>query len=126
MLLNQFTTTLDSLSREWGSLLSEKKIQRPALDFIDRLKTLDLKPIAYKLMHPNSGNGWNPTQTQQAIAQYLIFLYFIYHYPHSQLVPTPEIDQVWHQHILDTQKYAKDCQKLFGRFIHHFPDNQPE
>ncbi|XWK89093.1 MAG: hypothetical protein U7127_03215 [Phormidium sp.] len=24
-------------------------------------------------------------------------------------------------HILDTDKYAADCQMLFGEFIHHFP-----
>ncbi|MBD2018613.1 hypothetical protein H6F43_00245, partial [Leptolyngbya sp. FACHB-36] len=35
--------------------------------------------------------------------------------------PTWEIDQVWHCHILDTDKYAKDCDTLFGQFIHHFP-----
>ncbi|NJN86389.1 MAG: hypothetical protein HC881_08865 [Leptolyngbyaceae cyanobacterium SL_7_1] len=38
-----------------------------------------------------------------------------------QLVPPDDIDQVWHYHILDTQKYATDCQHLFGYFIHHFP-----
>ena len=24
-------------------------------------------------------------------------------------------------HILDTRKYAEDCDKLFGYFLHHFP-----
>ncbi len=39
--------------------------------------------------------------------------------------PTPEgrddLDQFWHQHILDTPKYAADCNRLFGRMIHHNP-----
>ncbi len=27
----------------------------------------------------------------------------------------------WHAHILDTMAYHKDCQYLFGRYIHHYP-----
>jgi len=45
----------------------------------------------------------------------------IYLYPQQKIVPTVEIDRVWHHHILDTSKYAADCEMLFGRFIHHFP-----
>ena len=28
---------------------------------------------------------------------------------------------MWHYHILDTEAYAVDCEKAFGRFLHHFP-----
>jgi len=28
---------------------------------------------------------------------------------------------VWHAHILDTNAYAPDCEKVFGKFLHHFP-----
>lgn len=33
------------------------------------------------------------------------------------------IDGVWHQHILFTQDYAKFCNAIFGKFIHHVPCN---
>jgi hypothetical protein len=36
-------------------------------------------------------------------------------------VPTHEIDEFWHQHILDTLKYVDDCQYVFGYFLHHYP-----
>jgi hypothetical protein len=45
----------------------------------------------------------------------------IYFYPNRSLVPSQDIDHVWHHHILDTMKYAQDCQMLFGYFVHHFP-----
>src|SRR5581483_9524182 len=32
-----------------------------------------------------------------------------------------DIDTFWHGHILDTMKYAEDCQNVFGFFLHHFP-----
>ncbi len=49
------------------------------------------------------------------------FLYLLYLYPNRTLVPTQEIDQVWRRHILDTRKYAQDCQWLFDYFVHHYP-----
>lgn len=88
--------------------------------FIRKLTQLDLEPIAYRLIHSNQ-EKWNIKQTNQAISAYLMFLLLVYLYPNSQLVPNQEIDRVWHYHILDTIKYAEDCEMLFGRFIHHFP-----
>lgn len=88
--------------------------------FRNKLKQLDLKSIAYQLIH-SSDEKWTFEQTNQAIDRYSMFLCLIYLYPNRKLVPTQEIDEVWHHHILDTMKYAQDCEMLFGRFIHHFP-----
>lgn len=88
--------------------------------FIGKLTRLDLQPIAYTLTDSNE-EKWNIQQTKQAISHYRMFLLLVYLYPNSQLVPNQEIDRVWHFHILDTMKYAQDCEMLFGRFIHHFP-----
>ncbi|MEB3830005.1 glycine-rich domain-containing protein [Phormidium sp. CCY1219] len=100
------------------SLNKHQKPARPLLQkFANRAKNLDFGPIAYKLM----ANGWTREQTIKAIGLYLMFLGLIYLYPNRQIIPTPEIDAVWHQHILDTSKYAEDCDRLFGRFVHHFP-----
>ena len=103
--------------------ISAGKLALPveARDFASKAKELDFGPIAYKLMNPDEGNGWSRETTTGAIARYLMFLCLIYLYPNRPIVPTPEIDAVWHQHILDTSKYAEDCERLFGRFIHHFP-----
>lgn len=89
--------------------------------FIQKLKTLDLGPIAYKLMHPEEGHGWTYERTTKALVRYLMFLFLVYLYPNAQIVPTQDVDLVWHNHILDTSKYASDCEMLFGRFVHHFP-----
>jgi hypothetical protein len=91
-----------------------------AQTFEEKLEQLDLEPIAFQLMHSGEAE-WTYQRTMQAIAQYKQFLYLIYLYPNHSLVPTQDIDRVWHHHILDTMKYAQDCQLLFGRFIHHFP-----
>eukprot|EP01116_Phalansterium_solitarium_P017493 TRINITY_DN431_c0_g1_i1.p1 TRINITY_DN431_c0_g1~~TRINITY_DN431_c0_g1_i1.p1 ORF type:complete len:232 (+),score=15.46 TRINITY_DN431_c0_g1_i1:172-867(+) len=33
--------------------------------------------------------------------------------------PDVEVDKIWHKHILQTRKYAEDCQLVFGEFLHH-------
>jgi hypothetical protein len=90
-------------------------------NFLQKAQQLDLSPIAYQLMQSPAGPRWTKPQTVKALAQYLAFLYLSDCYPHLQLVPSLTIDQVWHYHILDTQKYAEDCQLLLGHMIHHFP-----
>ena len=81
---------------------------------------LDLEPIARQLADRDRGLGWTQKQTARAIEFYKMFLYLIRLYPHTRLVPTWEIDQVWHRHILtNTYQYVLDCQKLFGRTLHH-------
>lgn len=102
-------------------LVGNQTLPTQERDFVKKLKALDLRPIAYQLMHLDSGLGWTQAQTTRAISRYRMFLLLVYLYPNRQIVPTWEIDQVWHHHILDTSKYAEDCQILFGRFLHHFP-----
>jgi hypothetical protein len=89
--------------------------------FLEKVRLLDVGPIAYQLMLSKTGPKWTKAKTVKAIARYLRFLYLVNHYPLLQLAPSREIDEVWHQHILDTSKYVADCQMLFGRLVHHFP-----
>jgi hypothetical protein len=42
-------------------------------------------------------------------------------YPGTAIVPTRQLDHVWHTHMLDTAKYRTDCDHVFGHFMDHFP-----
>ncbi len=112
---------MHTISVEQSTFLSEK-----ARAVLKKLRNLDLGAIAYKLMHPDEGYAWSEEQTVKAVARYKIFLLLNYIYPEAGFAPTKEIDQVWHHHILDTIKYARDCQFLFGYFLHHFPYSKVE
>lgn len=94
-----------------------------SLACIEKLKALNLSPIAAYLMNPQNGYGWCWRQALQAIGRYKTFLFVCYLYPQIRLVPTQEIDCVWHAHILHTRLYRQDCQRLFGYFIDHEPDS---
>jgi hypothetical protein len=42
-------------------------------------------------------------------------------FPNEAIAPQFDVDIFWHYHILDTMKYAVDCDNVFGYFLHHFP-----
>jgi hypothetical protein len=82
---------------------------------------LDLDPIKTKLMHVESGEGW-PLERAEAVAtEYRRFLYLQKAFPRVEMAPLEDVDTFWHYHILDTVKYARDCEHLFGYFLHHYP-----
>ena len=35
--------------------------------------------------------------------------------------PTPPIDYIWHELIIDTQRYFEFCNTVFGEYLHHCP-----
>ena len=75
-------------------------------------------------------HGWTLERADRAQREYLRFLVLLQKKPAFMLVPwldadgRDDLDQFWHQHILDTLKYATDCNALFGRMIHHNPQVQ--
>lgn len=84
-------------------------------------ETLDLAPIKMKLMHVESGEGWSALRADAVEMEYRRFLFLMKKYPDAQASPTVDVDTFWHYHILDTLKYARDCNALFGYFLHHYP-----
>jgi hypothetical protein len=84
-------------------------------------EALDLNPIKMKLMHEASGEGWSEMRTNAVEAEYRRFLFLMKKYPDAGASPTVDVDTFWHYHILDTMKYARDCEATFGFFLHHYP-----
>ena len=85
------------------------------------IASLDLEPIKVKLMHEESGEGWSLERANAVEFEYRRFLYLMKKYPNEQTAPLVDVDTFWHYHILDTMKYAVDCDAVFGHFLHHFP-----
>ncbi|UUZ55669.1 glycine-rich domain-containing protein-like [Massilia sp. H-1] len=85
------------------------------------IAALDLEPIKTKLMHVASGEGWSRARADAMDTEYRRFLYLMHAFPDEQTAPTVDVDTFWHYHILDTMKYAADCERVFGQFMHHYP-----
>lgn len=85
-------------------------------------ESLDLSPYAAKLQDPRGKFRWDAARVEAAIQGYREFLYeAALADPGKRVRPTLDVDEVWHLHILDTMRYGSDCNRLFGRFIHHVP-----
>src|SRR5450830_2134434 len=85
------------------------------------IAALDLEPIKVKLMHVQSGEGWTLARANAVEAEYRRFLVLMQMFPEEETAPLVDVDTFWHYHILDTVKYAADCDAVFGYFLHHFP-----
>jgi hypothetical protein len=74
-----------------------------------------------KLVHPLYGpdGGWTREFSERAIVEYSRFMALADVF--GEAVPSFAIDEIWHGHIIDTRRYAVDCEKVFGRFLHHYP-----
>ena len=87
----------------------------------EKIQNLDLRRIIWKMSDPEEGKGYTPERLARAELDYRRFLDLHIKYPQVELVPTKMIDEVWHQHILDTRAYSNDCEQIFGDFLHHYP-----
>ena len=88
---------------------------------MSKINDIDLEQIKVKLMHAQSGEGWSRTRADAIEVEYRRFLCMLHLYPEESFAPLLDVDTFWHYHILDTRKYAADCEQTFGYFMHHHP-----
>ena len=69
--------------------------------------------------------NWSKNRAENAIKRYKQYLYIVSE-EEKGVCPTPDTDQVWHDHILHTKKYMEHCELIFGRFLHHQPFSSSE
>lgn len=87
------------------------------------IAALDLTPIKAKLTQKDLGEGWSLSYADTVEFEYRRFLYLIKRFPSETVAPLFDVDVFWHYHILDTRKYAVDCEQIFGYFLHHCPSS---
>ena len=75
---------------------------------------LDLSNIRRRLL-----KEWPLARVDIAMEEYRKFLIMIC--CDVKVSPCPDVDKVWHEHLLHTHQYAKDCHAVLGRFLHHTP-----
>jgi hypothetical protein len=85
---------------------------------LQKVAKLDFSMLNRKLVEEY---GWTAEFCQEVEDLYRKFLALNMRYPDKKICPTGPVDEYWHAHILDTYAYAKDCDTLFGKFLHHFP-----
>jgi hypothetical protein len=82
---------------------------------------LAIASLDLSFIHDRLGQkSWKEFRISAAIAAYRSFLENIA--VGKTETPGSDVDEVWHEHILHTQRYADDCEAIFGGFLHHMPD----
>ena len=81
---------------------------------------IDLTPVNTKLRHDDP-QRWTDEILAETELNYRRFLALNAAFPGATLSVNELLDDYWHQHILDTRKYAADCETIFGEFLHHYP-----
>ncbi len=90
-----------------------------------RIVALDLGAVRDKA---RGRHGWSEARAAALEGEYRDFLLLLAENPGKTISPwSDDLDLFWHEHILDTKRYAADCAHLFGRFIQHDPhiDHRP-
>ncbi|MBP0624083.1 glycine-rich domain-containing protein [Cupriavidus consociatus] len=84
------------------------------------IDNLDFSRMKAKLLHQQHAH-WTPESLEHAESGYRQFLKLAAKYPDTPAVPSEQVDAFWHAHILDTRRYASDCERIFGYVLHHNP-----
>ena len=65
--------------------------------------------------------GWNESRFNAALGEYRKFLFLCSREPEKETMAPEDVDEVWHMHMLDSVNYQKDCERIFGGYLHHDP-----
>jgi hypothetical protein len=87
------------------------------------IKNLDLEYLEKRL---TDRHAWSSKEAKEAVRRYKNFLLLLLKYPDQILAPASDIDEAWHNHILFTREYIRDCQAIFGDYLHHAPSQNAD
>lgn len=84
------------------------------------IQSIDFSMIIDKMVGYDS---WLREDAEETCRLYRNFLFLKKKYGEKgiKVPPSKDIDEFWHYHILDTNKYQIDCENIFGYYLHHHP-----
>ena len=96
------------------------KTKEPSLEEAKRyLDLIDFSMIINKMV---VFDDWLRADAEVTSQFYKNFLFLKKKYAREyEMPPSLDIDEFWHYHILDTEKYQTDCEAIFGYYLHHYP-----
>jgi hypothetical protein len=88
---------------------------------IEKLKLDDIVRDVAKTEH------WTPKDKREALRAYRAYLSMRLKRGRRKFLAIDEkADKIWHVHIVNTVRYKKDCNRIFGRYLDHTPLPHPK
>jgi len=116
LLLRLFTLVDSDVTK--GKKMARPKWKRTPQQARRAIARLDLVKIDAKAMKLYR---WGRPRVDAADDWYRKFLWLCYMHGSPLAAIGKDADDLWHMHILDTPKYARDCDKIFGTYLSHQP-----
>jgi len=87
---------------------------------LEAIERLDLSKVRVRVMKEQN---WSEDKSNTVLREYRRFWALRFKHPGQWLVPSPDVDEIWHAHILHTREYTRDCESVFGPdgYLHHEP-----
>ena len=103
--------------------MQTKLTNRPVEPVIDAIEALDLEPVKQRVMDAELGEGWTREYAEGIERGYKNYLTMLVKYQDDaeDILLSKDVDEFWHTHILQTIKYTEDCERMFGKYLHHNP-----
>src|SRR5882757_9617949 len=103
--------------------MNTKLTNRPVEQVISAISALDLESVKVRAMDRKLGEGWTREYADGIEQGYRTYLAMLAKYPdHAEdILLSKDVDEFWRTHILQTIKYTEDCDKVFGKYLHHAP-----
>lgn len=87
-----------------------------------RLRRLQSWDLAHVRARVCEQRGWESPYSIDVESEYKKFLSLAIVSPDKRFGMAGDVDEIWHQHILDTEDYARMCNDVVGSFVHHCPN----
>ena len=100
---------------------SERSGAIPPPGLADLVFGWDLAPVVRRAA---DRMGWTPSYAAEVEREYRRFLYLSVARPGEKLGMAGPVDELWHEHILDTIDYVEFCRQASGRYLHHTPQGE--
>ena len=97
---------------------------KPVQDVIAAIQALDLESVKLRVTDAKLGEGWTREYADRIEIAYKNYLTMLVKYQDDaeDILLAEDVDEFWHTHILQTMKYTEDCERVFGKYLHHNPE----
>ena len=98
--------------------LGNEKSPKMDSDFVDRI-VLSAKNQSSFLWHVNWPEYEDGSFLEDSVHRYEMMLALMKKHPGTFIVPTYDIDNIWHTHLAFPCRYMEDCRRLAERVVNH-------